>query len=72
VRVKYHKVFLFFRDTNMVKGCYNIKFHIELGFTKTCENLLDQRQEVAILNYNNIKGLIIYAKTESYIRFFSE
>jgi hypothetical protein len=56
----------------MVKNYYNIEFRIELSSTKACESLLDQRQGVAILNYNSIKSLIIYAKAESSIRFFSE
>jgi hypothetical protein len=41
MRIKYYKVLLFFRDTNTVKGYYNVEFRVELGFTKTCENLLD-------------------------------
>jgi hypothetical protein len=56
----------------MVKSCYNIEFRIELGSTKACESLLDQRQGVAILNYNSIKGPIVHAKAESSTRFFGE
>jgi hypothetical protein len=57
---------------NTIKGYYNIEFRIELGSIKVCESLLDQQQGVAILNYNSIKGPIIYAETESSIRFFSK
>jgi hypothetical protein len=63
---------MFFRDTNTVKNYYNIEFRIELGSTKACENFLDQRQGIAILNCNSIKGPIIYAKTKSSTGFFSE
>jgi hypothetical protein len=70
--IKYHKVLLLFRDTNTIKGCYNIEFHIELGSTKVCENLLDQRQGVVILNYNSIKGPIVHAEAESSTRFFGK
>jgi hypothetical protein len=57
---------------NTIKSYYNIEFYIKLGFTKTCESLLDQWQGVAILNYNSIKNLIIYIKIESSIRFFGK
>jgi hypothetical protein len=57
---------------NTIKNYYNIEFRIELGFTKTCKSLLDQRQGIVILNYNNIKGLIVYTEAESFIRFFGE
>jgi hypothetical protein len=57
---------------NAVKNYYNIEFRIELSFIKTCKNLLDQQQEIAILNYNNIKNPIVYIKTKSSTRFFSE
>jgi hypothetical protein len=56
----------------MIKDYYNIEFRIELSSTKTCENLLDQQQGIAILNYNSIKGPIVYTETESSIRFFSK
>jgi hypothetical protein len=57
---------------NTVKNYYNIKFRVELNSTKICKNLLDQRQEVAIFNYNNIKGPIVYIEAESSTRFFSK
>jgi hypothetical protein len=72
MRIKCYKILLLFRDTNTVKSYYNIEFRVELSSIKACESLLDQRQGVAILNYNNIKGLIVHAETEFSTRFFSE
>jgi hypothetical protein len=72
MHIKYYKVFLLFRDINTVKDYYNIEFHVELSSTKTCENLLDQRQKIVILNCNSIKGLIVHIKIEFSTRFFSE
>jgi hypothetical protein len=72
MHIKCHKVLLFFRNTNTVKDYYNIEFRIELSFTKTCKSFLDQRQGVAIFNYNSIEGPIVYVEAESSTRFFGE